>query len=129
MYDDVVYTEPHAIAERMNKYFSSVGSELTNSVQSQGINPMTYLRGIYQGSFFYTFVDGVDVRNIVMSLKNKPCHILVVPVAVLKAVADIISPPLACLINMSFLPSNFPTCLKTARITTTTILKARTLQR
>ena len=115
--DDVIYTDPHAIAERMNEYFAGVGSELTSSVQSLGINPMTYLRGTYQGSFFYSYVDVVDVKNIVMSLRNKPCNILVVPVVVLKAIADIISPPLAYRINMSFLSGNFPTCLKIARIT------------
>ena len=57
------------------------------------------------------------MREVIQSLKSKPCGLSCVPVRVLKEIADIIAPVLATLLNRSFISGDFPQCLKVARIT------------
>ena len=100
----------------MNEYFANIGTVISNEIPPNNVNPLIYLRGSYQNSFYFSRVHPADVKNVIFSLKNKNCSLSVIPVKIIKSIADIISPVLASLINNSFLSCNFPKCLKVARV-------------
>ena len=115
--DNIEYTHEGEIAEKFNNYFVGVAQQIQESVSVSNVSPMNYMRGTYRNSFFYSHVDESNVQSVIQSLKNKRCGLYCVPVKVLKAISDIISPILVILINRSFISGDFPQCLKIARIT------------
>ena len=58
----------------------------------------------------------LDVYKVIMSLKNKPCDVHLIPVKAYKYVAHIIPPILSVLINKSVFDSVFLESLKLARV-------------
>ena len=117
IWNNVEHTNQNDIAETFNSYFVRVGQQVQESMSTNNIDPLAYMRGSYQNSFFYSCVDKDNVESVIQSFKNKPCGLYCVPMKVLKTIADIISPILAKLINRSFTSGEFPQCLKIARIT------------
>ena len=110
------FTEHYDIAEKLNVYFSSVGEMISDSCPNVNSDFREWLRGSYCDSFVYREITTHDIYKIVNSLKNKPCHINLVPVRVLKFISEIISPILCVLVNSSVLSGVFPESLKLARI-------------
>ena len=117
IYNNVEYTNEYDIAEKCNDHFVSVGQRVQESITPNNIDPLIYMRGSFLSSFYYSPIDEFQVQSIIISLKNKSCGVFCVPIKVVKAMADILSPVLARLINRSFMMGHFPQCLKVARIT------------
>ena len=67
-------------------------------------------------SIFFKPVTAEDIKNIIASLKNKPCNNSEFPICALKYVSGIVSEPLALLINQSLADGIFPQSLKVARV-------------
>lgn len=108
-------SNPHDVADAMNRYFSTVGSNIANSF----IDPPShaeFLSGNYISSFFFAPATIDDIRNHIKSLKNKKCCLDSLPAFILKYVSDIISPVLCSLINLSISKSTFPSIFKKARV-------------
>ena len=103
------------IARKLNFYFSNIGKQISESCPDVNCNPTEWIKGNYCDSFAFQQVSPLDVYKVIMSLKNKPCDVNLIPVKVYKYVADIISPILSVLINGSVFDSVFPESLKLAR--------------
>jgi len=67
-----------------------------------------------EGSFFTTPVSAGDVFGVINGLKNISNGLYVVPAFIIKCCADLLSPPIAELFNMSLRLGRFPSCLKIA---------------
>ena len=113
--DDVEYSEPADIAERLNFNFASVGRRIAESCPDMG-DCADWLTGNYIRSFYFRPVTPHDIFDIIRSLKNKSCTIDTVPVKIYKHINAIISPVLCSLINKSVFNGTFPNSLKIARV-------------
>ena len=111
------YEDEKDIAGIINDYFVTVGQSVQESIPPNNIDPITYMRGSYPNSFYFSYVDAADVHNAIQSLKNKPGAMNSVPIKILKAISDIISPVFSRLVNKCITMGEFPLCLKTARVT------------
>jgi len=112
---DSLISNPHDIANALNNYFSTVGSDIASSF----VDPPDhnrFLSGNYLNSFFFSPVSVDDIYEYVSSLKNKKCHINSLPPCVLKKISNIVAPIMCFLINLSISKSSFPECLKVARV-------------
>jgi len=115
--DDTLHEDSHYLAERMNEYFSTIGSNINNSFDgSVGRDFHSYLGGSSVNSLFLNPVTEAEVRDVIMSLKSKSINLDSVPVKVIKYLSPIISGVLSFLINKCFLDGKFPDIFKTARI-------------
>ena len=117
VYDNVEYTSEKNIVEIFNEHFVSVGQRVQESITPNNVDHLTYMRGSYPNSLYYSRVNEYVVQDVIKSLKNKPCGIYCIPVKVLKATSDILSLLLAALINRSFMWGYFPKWLKVVGIT------------
>ena len=67
--NDTTYTDEHDVVENLNEYFTSVGSAISNFIQPNHIDPLTYMEGLYPHSFFYSLVRSSDVNEVSLSFK------------------------------------------------------------
>ena len=68
------------IADTLNNFFASVGSNISNNINSNHTDHLKYLRGHYDQSFKLFPSTSVDIHKIICSLKNKNSHISSIPV-------------------------------------------------
>ena len=105
------------IATSFNRYFSTVGNLISNSITSSNPGSFTdFLDGNFCNSFVFTPVGYLEVDSAIRILKNKRCNINVIPNLVLKRISSIISPILSKIINLSVMSGTFPKSLKSARV-------------
>ena len=95
----------------------TVGERIQDSIISNNIDSMMFMRGSTPNSFFFSNIDAQDVERIIKCFKNKKCGLYSLPIVVLKEVADVVSPIVAKLINKCTIAGYFPRCLKVARVT------------
>ena len=79
-------------------------------------NPQNFSDSSILNSFFFRPTNTFEVNKIIMSLKNKLSNIKTYSVKILKFISSIISPILACLINISIFSGHFPAPFKIARV-------------
>ena len=77
----------------------TVRGGIQDSIISNNIDPMMFMRRSTPSSFFFPNIDAQDVERVIECFKNKKSGLYSVPIRVLKEVADIISPIVAELIN------------------------------
>ena len=104
------------IANSFNEYFSTIGSNIANSIDNRLLNHRDYLTGSYPQSMFFGPSTPHQINYIIKHLKNKKSGIDNIPTIILKSISDILSPPISKLINNSILSGIFPSCLKTANV-------------
>jgi hypothetical protein len=115
--DNIVYDDPLSISETFNNYFSTIGSNISNSVNCNENDHLQFLTNInYPNSFFFSPVLPIDIENIIRSLKNKSSPINTFSTKILKYITMIISPVLANIINRCLSTGHFPESLKLARV-------------
>ena len=104
------------MADVFNEYFSSIGSNIANSIQANG-EYLSFMRGNFAESFFMTPTSPQEVFSVTNNLKPKSCDsIRFIPVRVLKAINHLICHPLSKIINNSFTLGIFPDMLKIANV-------------
>jgi len=113
--DDMI-GEPQQIANVINDYFSTIGSNIANSVPPGNSDYRRFLRGDYVNSFFLPDVTIEEVIKYINLLKNKKCSVDNLPPVLMKRISNIIAPVLCFLINLSISSSVFPECLKFAKV-------------
>jgi len=115
--DGDLVTDGTDIANAFNAFFSNVGRKIADSHNSNVNEHLRYLNGDHPRSFAFTPVTASDVNRHILSLKNKNCSLHSLPAKILKSISDILSSPLASIINNSFSTGIFPKLLKQARVT------------
>lgn len=101
---------PAEMAEHFNTIFASIGSTLAKSIQNSNLyanKPVDY-------SINLLATDSCEVGKIIKMLKNSAPGYDCIKAKVLKQVANLISQPLAYLINLSIRQGVFPNSLKKA---------------
>ena len=68
---DVMIEDPIPVANKLNDYFCSIGSEICGSFSPQTNLSLQNLCGNYPNSFFFSPVYPSDVIKVINSLKNK----------------------------------------------------------
>ena len=115
--NDVVYRDPNNICKLFNDFFVNIGRDLAESVENHDPDDHKfYLNNIdQQNSFFFHPILPSEIHSILNSLKNKSSDINTFSIKILKSIGNIISVPLANIINKSLSSGTFPDSLKIAQ--------------
>jgi len=110
--DNGIECKPERVAELFNSYYIDTPSAIIKSKGKAGdLHNMTLKKNV--NSMFLEAVNETEVFNIINTLKNKASSgIDGISNLMLKKVADLISMPLAYVINCSFEKGIFPDALK-----------------
>ena len=111
-------TNMTSIANKCNEYFTSVGSNLANAIDTRGKPTYTsYLRVPSITRFNFTYTNSDEVRILINNLKPKQSagHDSISS-KLLKDIGHIIAPTLSVIINQSLYTGIFPKQLKIAKV-------------
>ena len=106
------------IANQFNNYFTDIGQQLANTIDSENKYPFQhYLRTPCGTNLQFSNINSTDVLHIINELKpkNSAGHDLI-SCKLLKEIRFIISEPLAMVINQTLLTGIFPNKLKIAKV-------------
>ena len=117
IFNDITYENNPDIVRIFNEHFSTVGRRIDDFLQSD--HSTNYIQTDYlpnlstQNSFFFRRSNIFEIKKMIMSLKNKSCHISTYSVKIIKHLSSIISLKIipTSLINL-FQSVIFPKCLK-----------------
>jgi len=110
--DDV--DSDYALSQHFNDFFSTVGSNLSNSVAGNQRNALNYMGDQVPNSFFMRPCNANDVERKITSLSNSSAGSI--PTHIYKYLKHEISPVISKLFNMSIVEGEFPSCLKISRV-------------
>ena len=111
-------TNMTSIANKFNEYFTSVGSNLANAIDTRGKPAYTsYLRVPSITTFNFTYTNSDEVRILINNLKSKQSagHDSISS-QLLKDIGHIIAPTLSVIIDQSLYTGIFPIQLKIAKV-------------
>jgi hypothetical protein len=112
-----IISDTGIIADKFNKLFSTIGSNLAKSIPPSNVHFTSYLSGSYLDSFLLFPTDEYEVTTAIMQLKNKySTDFDDISIPIIKAVCNTLALPLTMLINASFSLGIFPDDLKIAKI-------------
>ena len=109
-------SDPSAIAEVFNNYFSNVASNLDGNIPHSNISPLNFLKAPVKNSFFCAPSDRLEIVNLIHRQKNKSTALMNIPVFIYKILAPIISPTVSMLFNTSLSEGIFPEWLKQLKV-------------
>jgi len=112
-----VFSQPLAIANHFNSYFSGIATNLDDNIPLVNVSPIDYLGVANPASFFFRPVTEFDVKCTISRLPNRSSGLKCVPVYIFKYFSYILAPIISTLFNCSVECGSFPSCLKVARIT------------
>lgn len=114
-YDERYISDKQEIVNTIGDYFTTGVSDKLNSYFSTD-NKICTTSAAYSKSLFFHPVTDYEMLNTIHSLKNKRCMGTDdIPIDIVKFCADVLSPSLVDLINMSLMCGTFPDALKTAK--------------
>ena len=103
------------LCNRMNDYFSNIGSQLGSSAQNND-DPLQYMYPRNDSSFFMLPCTNCEVQEVINSFRNKCSTSDVVPIFIYKFLSPIVSPIIAKLFNKSLIKGIFPSMLKLGKV-------------
>lgn len=110
-------SDSQLIANAFNDYFASIGQNLAQGIPSNGDNFRQYLCPANVNSFFFNDISGLEVSNVINSLKSSkspgPDNICSF---IIKLANNYICFPLSYLFNLCMLNGIFPSVLKTSKV-------------
>ena len=98
-------------------HFSTIASKLDSDIPICNTDPLDYMPDPLNTSFSPQPATCREVEDVILALKDKPCHVDSIPVFIFKKLAHLISPIICDIFNSSVVEGHFPSCLKIARIT------------
>lgn len=114
--DEAVLTEPCQISNAFNDYFSSVGTKVSETVQSSSVPPEFYVEPS-TSQFQFTEISTLTVYSFLSKLSvSKSSGIDGISARLLKDAATVISEPLTTIFNRSLSNGTFPDSWKTAKV-------------
>lgn len=115
--NDHLEDDASEIANEFGKYFSTVSETKLQEHFGKNISNKCTTSANQNQTMFFAPVDEVEIKDILTTLANKKsCGPDEVSLKVLKSVRDVISEPLAILVNKSIECGKFPSILKLAII-------------
>ncbi|KAI3381283.1 hypothetical protein SNEBB_002555, partial [Seison nebaliae] len=115
--NNVIYTNPKAIADHMNNYFSNIAENINSNIPETGVDPLSYLQNSPANSMFFGPISKLMCKEAIGELRDTRANVNSISIKIIKKVKDAVAMPIARIINMSFQSGIFPDCLKTAKIT------------
>ena len=104
------------IAQNFNNFFANVGANTEDLIPKvPNISPSKFLKNRNQINFAIAHVSNEEILDIIHSLENKSSGPSSIPLKMLSARLDLISLPLAHIINMSLITGVYPDLLKIAK--------------
>ena len=88
------------VCHAFNEHFASVG-KVINDAFDGGVNNNSSLQEFLSNSIVINDTTSNEIVNIIMEMKDKPCHISAIPNKILKNICNIIAPVLSKIINKS----------------------------
>ena len=117
MHNNVEYTDDLGMSEIFNEYFSNVATSLNEDLPINDNNPLDYITGTFNTSFFLAPVTPDECSSIIGSLKITKQDKNKIPVRLIISNRNFISPIVSNIINESMSQAIFPDSLKLAVIT------------
>ena len=110
-------TDPKEIATAFNKFFSSIGQKLADSIPVAGKDPLAFMGPSQPNSFYLSPVTAVEIeKEISSSNSSKAVGPFSIPVYLLKLLSTYLSTPLKIIFNLSFSTGCVPDQFKIANI-------------
>ena len=110
-------SDPSAIAEEFNNFFTNLGPDLAKQIQPSASNPLEFLKDTYSNSMFFQPTTAEEISDIISSLKNSSSagHDNI-PTKLIKICSNELVGVLAHINNESLVEGVFPDSLKIARV-------------
>ena len=115
--EGVEVNDPTKVSDLFLDYFSTIATELDDSIPISDIDPLHYMPAPILNSFFVNPASSDEVESILMSFENKSCSLDFVPVFIFKKFSHYLSPIICDIFNSSISVGIFPEILKVSRIT------------
>ena len=113
IFDNVIYERDEDISNLLNEHYSTIGKKISESFSSSNLPCNAHH---VTNSLYLQRTSALEVKKIILALRNKSTPRHTYSAKVLKIISDIISTPLACIINKSLQTRHFPNSLKIARV-------------
>ena len=114
--DGNVTAQKAIISNKFNDFFVNIGPTLSKAIPSGSKLPTAYLGDMIKETIFLTPVDSLEVKNIILSLKNSAAGHDDVGASLLKLSIEHIVAPLTHICNLSLSEGVFPDQLKIANV-------------
>jgi hypothetical protein len=116
--NNIEVTDKHRIANSFNQYFVNIGNNLAKKIPPSDIKPTALMKHNVLDTIYLKETDPVEVKLVIMGLKNSSPGWDNVSAGVLRQTCDItcIIDILVYLINMSMVQGLFPSELKVAKV-------------
>ena len=115
--DNTEVLDPNVIANHFCNFFTNIGSTLADKIQPVNTRPDSYLNYTFPNSIFLTSTDEKEIQQITRSFHSgKAPGNDNIPMGVVKSSIDIISRPLAYIVNLSLSYGIVPDEMKIARV-------------
>ena len=115
--DNLEISDPVEVANRFSSYFSSIGPNLARKIQSPSCSHKDFLSGAFRESIFFNPTTKDEISTIAQSFASgKAAGYDNIPMSIIKESIQIISEPLAHIINLSIAYGIVPDQMKIARV-------------
>ena len=101
-------SDPSAITEVFNNYFSNIASNLDRDIPDSNISPLYFLGAPVENSFFCSPSESVEIVNLIRRQKNKFTDLMNIPVFIYKILSPLIAPSVSMLFNNSLSECIYP---------------------
>ena len=117
MDNNEVISDPSAVGNKFNEYFSNVAEELQAKIYHNDQDFTKYLKNSNPHSFFLVPTDKYEIIDIINDLDtNKACGPHSIPTDILHTIKMIIVDPLTDIINLSFANGKYIDVLKISKV-------------
>ena len=115
--DNLEISDPIEVANRFSSYFSSIGPNLARKIQPPPCSHKDFLSGAFRESIFFNPTTKDEIITIAQSFASgKAAGYDSIPMSIIKESIQIISEPLAHIINLSIAHGIVPDQMKIARV-------------
>ena len=116
-HNNILITETEKIANALNSHFCTVGQKLRDALPQSNHNYRNFLPPSSISSIFLGPSTPTEVKQIILSLKNKKINIHSIPTKLYKINADILASPISSIYNEMLSLGIYPNVLKIACVT------------
>ena len=109
-------TDSKDIANGLNNYFVSIGQKLASNIPPNDGNHLSYLRGDFTQSIFFTPVVENEIMQCISKLKKGSAGHDQIKPSIVKSCSESIASPLTYIFNLSINEGHVPSLLKHAYI-------------
>ena len=113
----VLISDTREIANGLNDFFTTVGTNLEQSIPPSPLDPTSFIHDDIPNTCFLQPVSAETISTILAELKNKGDPLDPTSIKLLKLLSPSISGPLSHLVNLCFSSGSFPDELKIATVT------------